>query len=915
MPAYPSQYEFDVVLRDGEVAQVRPIKPNDTESMRHMFDTMGPESRYFRFFRVKRELTAEELEYFTNVDYSDRMAFVVHQDGIMVGVGRYDRAEDDPAYAEVAFAVADSHHGRGIGTQLLQLLTVYGRAHGITGFRAFVLPENVGMMRVFRNSGYALGRTLEEGIYTVDFPVEHTEDAVAREQVRERRAVAASVLPILYPRSVAVVGASRTPGSIGSRLLRNLVHNGFTGPVFPVNPSADVVNSIRAYPSVTEIPGDVDLAIIVVPSPYVLDVVADCAEKGVRGLVVISAGFSEVGGDGVELERQLLEQVRSAGMRMVGPNCMGVLNTARAVSMNGTFAPVFPPRGNVAMSSQSGALGIAILDYAHSANIGISSFVSVGNKADISGNDLLLAWEEDPTTDVIVLYLESFGNPRKFARVARRVARSKPIVAVKSGRTAAGTRAASSHTGALASADIAVDALFHQTGVIRTNTLEELFDVVQLLANQPIPRGRRVGVVTNAGGPGILAADALESNGLTMEEFSPALQEKLRSVLSAEASVRNPVDMIASAGPDQYIHTLKTLLDSDEIDALMAIYIPTTPEGVPEIAGAVREALRDYEGDKTFLSVFMQAEDAAQMLASDGTRIPTYLFPEAAALALARAVGYGEWLDVPEGSIPELAGVDGQTARYVVDKALDRLGPDGGWLEPHEVRDVLAAFGVGLPLEETAESADEAVEIARTIGGPVAVKVLAPSALHKSDVGGVLLDIEGDDEVRSAYDRVRGAVDDPEGVLIQQMVPGGHEVLIGMTEDPSFGPLLAFGLGGVYVELLKDVAFRTVPLTDLEASTMVKEVKGYRLLEGYRGLPRGDVHAVEEGLLRISALVEAVPELIEMDLNPVKVLEPGEGIQVVDARLRVQPIKRGWAPELVDIPSVASRARVTSGSG
>ncbi len=914
MSAYPSEYEFDVVLRDGEVAQVRPIKPTDGDRLLGMFENMGPESRYFRFFRVKRELTEEELEYFTSVDYNDRMAFVVDQDGVMVGVGRYDRAEDDAKYAEVAFAVTDGHQGRGIGTQLLQLLTVYGRARGIEGFRAFVLPENVGMMRVFRNSGYALERTLEEGIYNVDFPVEHTQDAVDREQIRERRAVAASVLPILYPKSVAVIGASRTPGSIGSRLLRNLIHNGFTGPVYPVNPSADVVNSISAYPSVKDIPGNVDLAIVVVPSSYVMSVIDDCAEKGVRGLVVISAGFSEVGGDGVALEQELLDKVRGAGMRMVGPNCMGVLNTSRTVSMNGTFAPVYPPRGNVAMSSQSGALGIAILDYAHTANIGISSFVSVGNKADISGNDLLLAWEDDPATDVIVLYLESFGNPRKFARVARRVARTKPIVAVKSGRTAAGSRAASSHTGALASADVAVDALFHQTGVIRTNTLEELFDVAQLLANQPIPRGRRVGVITNAGGPGILAADALESNGLTMTEFSQELQEKLRSVLSPEASVRNPVDMIASAGPDQYLHMLKVLLDSDEIDSLMAIYIPTTPEGVPEIAAAVREALSGYEGDKTFLSVFMQADDAAQMLASDTTRVPTYLFPEAAALALSRAVRYGEWRNVPEGSIPDLSGVDPKTARYVIDKALERLGSEGGWLEPQEVRDVLAAFGIGLPLEETAESADEAVEIAATIGGPVAVKVIAPSALHKSDVGGVLLDVDGDEAVREAYEKVRAAVDDPEGVLIQQMVRGGHEVLIGMTEDPSFGPLLAFGLGGIYVELLKDVAFRTLPLTDLEASTMVKEVKGYRLLEGYRGLPAGDVHAVEEALLRVSALIEAIPELAEMDLNPVKVLEPGHGVQVVDARLRVQPIVGGWAPELVDIPSVANRARLPASS-
>jgi acetyl coenzyme A synthetase (ADP forming)-like protein len=911
LPAYPKEFEFDVVLRDGEVVQVRPIRPVDADALLRMFDRMGPESRYFRFFRVKRELTPEELEYFTTVDYDDRMAFIVCAEGEMVGVGRYDRVEDQPNIAEVAFAIDDGHQGRGIGTQLLQLLTVYARSRGITGFRAFVLPENVGMMRVFRNSGYALGRTLEEGIYTVDFPVEHSEDAVKRAEARERRAVAASILPVLYPRSIAVVGASRTAGSIGNRLLRNLMHHGFSGAVYPINPSTDVVNSVRAYKSVLDVPDEVDLAIISVPSELVLRVVDECAEKGVRGLIVISAGFSEVGPAGEEQERELLGKVREAGMRMVGPNCMGVLNTSPTVSMNATFAPVYPPRGNVAMSSQSGALGIAILDYAHTANIGISSFVSVGNKADISGNDLLLAWEDDPATDVIVLYLESFGNPRKFARLARRIARTKPIVAVKSGRTAAGTRAASSHTGALASTDISVEALFHQAGVIRTNTLEELFDVAQLLANQPVPKGRRVGVVTNAGGPGILAADALESNGLLMNEFSPELQAKLREVLSPEASVRNPVDMIASAGPAEYVHTLRALLDSDEIDSLMAIYIPTTPEGVTEITGAVGEAVRGYEGDKTFLSVFMQAEEASGMLGGDH-RIPTYLFPEAAALALARAARYGEWLQEPEGTIPHFEATDPSTAQYVVEKALKRLGPEGGWLNSQEVRDVLAAFGIGLPLEAVAETEEEAVEIANAIGSPVAVKVLSTSALHKSDVGGVILDVEGEDEVRNAYQAVNAAVSDAEGVLIQQMVSGGHEVIIGMTEDPSFGPLLVFGLGGIYVELLRDVAFRSQPLTDYEAFEMVREVKGFKLLEGYRSMPPGDIAAVEEALLRVSALVDAVPEITEMDLNPVKVHEPGEGVEVVDARIRVMPKEEGWSPELIDIPSVANRARKSS---
>ena len=633
---------------------------------------------------------------------------------------------------------------------------------------------------------------------------------------------------------------------------------------------------------------------------------------------MISAGFSETGEAGVELERELLSIVRTAGMRMVGPNCMGVLNTDPAVNLNGTFAPVYPPRGNVAMLSQSGALGIAILDYARRHNIGISTFVSVGNKADISGNDLILSWENDPATDVIVLYLESFGNPRRFARLAKRVARKKPIVAVKSGRTAAGTRAASSHTGALASVDTAVDALFRQTGVIRTTTIEELFDVASLLSSQPLPKGRRVGVVTNAGGPGILAADAIESAGLTLPEFSDSLQKTLGKVLPDEASTRNPVDLIASAGAEAYAHSIETLLESDEVDSVIGIHIPTTDDPGADIAVAVMKVAarhREKYGDesKTMISVLMQSSRAAAALSSEAITIPVYEFPEAGALALVRATEYAEWLAKPVGEVPIFEDVDPTAAKDVVADAAGRLGAEGGWLEPDEVSAVLGAFGIRLPKSATALTVDEAVQAATEIGGPVALKVISESALHKSDVGGVELYREGEEEVRAAFGRVTAAVPDPEGVLVQEMISGGHEVLIGMTEDPSFGPLIVFGLGGVYVELLGDVSFRVHPITDREASEMVHEIKAARLLDGYRGFPPGDIPATEETLLRISALIEAVPELVEMDLNPVKVLAPGEGAVVVDARMRIVPIAEGWSPELIDIPSVAGSAQSPKG--
>jgi acyl-CoA synthetase (NDP forming) len=582
--------------------------------------------------------------------------------------------------------------------------------------------------------------------------------------------------------------------------------------------------------------------------------------------------------------------------------------------MDGTFAPVFPPRGNVAMSSQSGALGIAILDYALRNNIGISTFVSVGNKADISGNDLLLYWEGDPATDVIVLYLESFGNPRRFARIAKRIARKKPIVAVKSGRTSAGTRAASSHTGALASADVAVDALFHQTGVIRTNTLEELFDVTLLLANQPVPAGRRVGVITNAGGPGILAADALEANGLTLPEFSDGLQAQLREVLSAEASTRNPVDLIASAGADEYAHCLNAMLETDEVDAVIASYIPASPHGTPEIAAALREAATRHHGKKTFLSVFMSYEDPGDLLGVDDVRIPTYLFPEAAAVALARAVRYGEWLNTPEGRRPSFDGIEAETARMIVAQALEGMGPEGGWLDPGDVEEVLCSFGICLPQSAVIHAEDEAVRAAAEIGRPVAVKVLSPSALHKSDLGGVMLNVYGEEAVRKAYRKVISIVDELEGVLIQEMVTGGHEVLVGMTEDPSFGPLIVFGMGGVLVELVGDVSFRITPVTDLEAAAMVREIRSARLLDGYRSYPAGDIPAVEEIILRVSALAEAIPEIREMDLNPVMVLAPGDGAKAVDARIRVAPTAEGWSPELVDLPGQVGRPKVATSS-
>jgi len=878
MSNYPARYESDILLRDGSTLQLRPIKLDDAPALVDFHKRLSPRSIYFRFFSPLPELSEARAVELATVDYDDTFALGGELAGRLVAVARYYRDANARDHAEVAFLTEDALQGRGIATRMLERLAEIAREHGIKTFDAYVLGDNRKMMDVFINTGFEVKRRLDGGVFNVTFPIAPTPASEAKSATRSQAAAFASMKSFFEPKSIAVIGAGRRRGQIGAEIFHNLMSVDFQGVVYPVNARARVVGSVRAYPRVTDVPDDVDLAFIVIPAEHVESAVDDCIAKGVRAIVIISAGFGETGAEGRARETAILEKVRRAGVRLIGPNCMGIINTDPAVALNGTFAAIYPPEGRIAMSTQSGALGVAILDYARNLNIGISTFVSAGNKADVSGNDLIQYWAEDPRTDVILLYLESFGNPRNFGHIARRITRTKPIVVVKSGRSRAGARAASSHTGALASTDAVASALFRQAGIIRTDTLEELFDVANLLAHQPVPAGRRVAILTNAGGPGILAADACEAHGLELPTLADATVAALRSFLPATASVANPVDMIASATPEHFLRAMRVLLADARVDALIVIFIPpliTDPEAV---AAAIVEGAKDA-GGKPVLANFMSAKGAPKILAN----IPSYVFPEAAASALAKVTIYGEWRQRPLGTIPAFTDIRTDDAKAIIEGALAR---GSGWLSPAEVHDLLSAAGITVAKSRFVANVDEAVQAASEMKFPVAVKAAGPSILHKTEVGGVVLNLGSEDVVRRVCKSMTERLgSDLTGMIVQEMVAGGVETVVGATVDPTFGPLVLYGSGGILVELLNDVAFRIHPLTDVDAENMVNEVKGTALLRGYRGARPADEAALKEIILRVSALLEVCPQLLEMDANPVKVLE--QGAIVVDARVRV----------------------------
>jgi acetyl coenzyme A synthetase (ADP forming)-like protein len=866
--AVPPINATDVILRDGSTLRLHAPLADDADALLEFFSELSDRSRYLRFHGFPA-LGPKLVEPVLEPDWDERGALLGSLDGRVVALANWVRLRDRRV-AEVAFTVDDRVQQRGIGTRLLEQLAARAAEAGIEEFVAEVLHENEPMLGVFRDAGFEVLRIADGGEVEVRFPIAPT--AAYREQVaaRDHVAVRASLEPFFRPQSIAVVGASSRRGNIGGELFRNVLAADFSGAAYPVNRKGDSVAGVKGYTAVAEIPGGVDLCVVSLPGDKVLEAAEEALDAGVRALVVISAGFAEIGPEGIDRQEKLLALVRAHGARLIGPNCLGIASSP--VNLNATFAPRKFPAGKIAFSSQSGALGLALLEASESAGLGVTAFVSIGNKADVSSNDLLEWWEDDDETEMVILYLESFGNPRAFNRIAQRLARRKPILALKGGTTRAGSRAAGSHTAALAGSDAAADALFRDAGVIRAHTLDELIDVAALLAAQPVPRGRRVAIVTNAGGLGILAADACEAAGLELPSPSEETRAALRDLMPSEGSLANPIDMLGGANAESFEHVLPPVLADPAFDAVIVLYVPTVGADEEEVGGAISRAAATADG-KPVLCSFLSAKGAPAGLQS-AEKVPSFAYPEAAARALGRAVERGEWLRRPVGKLPELDR-DREAAEAVLRDALDAGGD--GWLDAKQTRRLLEAYAIPLVAERVVSTPEEAVEAAREVGFPVVLKTAVAGA-HKTEKGGVILDLADEEAVRAAAEQLGGPV------LVQPFIRSGAELLAGAVQDPVFGPLVAFGPGGVFAELIGEAQFRLAPLTDVDAGELVSSGKAGRLVSGFRGAPAADEAALVDLLLRLSLLAEELPEIAELDLNPVLALP--DRCVAVDARVR-----------------------------
>lgn len=818
------RYAADAKLRDGRTVHLRAITPDDLDAMMDMWSRLSADTIRLRFFAPRR-MDREQMRYFTELDYHDRFALVATRGDRIVGVSRFERLPDEDHAAEFAVLVEDAEQGRGIGTALLRGLLDAAQDLGVSHFKGSFLPENRRLRNVLADAGFEPAFTNAHGTVETSFRAVPSERFLHSSDEQDRIAAVEALRAVLAPETIAVIGASRDEQAIGGLVFGNL-RGSFQGDVYPVNAGADVVQDVTAYAAVRDCPTVPDVVVVCVPADQVVDVVAEAAQAGATAAVIISAGFGEAGPQGARRLEELRRVAHAHGIRIVGPNCMGALNASEAVRMNATFATVFPRAGRAAFLSQSGALGLAILSAARRLGIGLSSFISVGDKIDISGNDLLQYWESDPDTDAILLYLESFGNPQKFGRIARRVGRTTPIVAVKAGRTSAGRRISERGPSPVHANDEAVDALFSQAGVIRTRTLAELFDVASVLSAQPLPGGRRVGILTNGGGPGLLAADACDAAGLEVCELTPRTQRRLREVLPPTALVGNPVDVASSTPARAYGAALRALADDPDVDMVLAIFVTPYVTRTEHVAGEIAAARTDIAAATPMVTVFMSDQEHTAELTAAG--VPTFSFPEDAARALGHVARYADWRHRPLGHVVEVTDADVPAARDLVDAALG--DEDGCRLTAGQARALLATFGVDI-------------------------------AGDGSDAGG---DATGDDATGG----------------------GGVGMVVGVRHDPTFGTVLMVGMGSGLVDLAGDVRIRLHPVTDHDVDDMLSELRGFPLLDGHRGSPRRDIDALRTVLFRIGALVEAVDVIDELDLQPVTVLSSGVRIGGATVRLR-----------------------------
>ncbi|MBF6073616.1 GNAT family N-acetyltransferase [Nocardia beijingensis] len=864
-PPPPPQHWFaDVLASDGGVVRLRPITPDDAERLQEFHGALSDRTRYLRYFGPYPRISPKDLYRTTHVDYHDRVGLVLELGEAIVAVGRYELLErDGPRAAEVAFVVADGHQGRGLGSILLEHLAGAAAENKIETFVAEVLAENTVMVTVFRDAGYQVERSRDGSVLHLEFAIDPTEALLSVRDSRERASEARSVGNLLTPRSVAVIGATSATGRVGGAVLANLLSGLFQGPVFPVNPNRKSVRGVRAYATVREIPDEVDLAVVAVPPAAIGSVLDDCMAKGVKGLVVLTAGFGETGAEGLAAERELVAAARGHGMRVVGPSALGIANTDPSVAMNATLAPVLPGRGRIGFFCQSGPLGAAILGEAAARNLGLSTFVSAGNRADVSGNDLLQYWDSDPDTDVVLLYLESFGNPRKFSRIARRVARTKPIVAVSSGRSVAQPAGDMDRS--------IVRDLFAQAGIVQVDSISELFDCAALLGYQPLPRGSRLAVVGNSTALNWLAVDAAQGEGLEVGE---------------------PVNLGPQATPGAYLDALVAALRSDETDAVIVVFAPPVPLPTGGFADAIRAAAAAVpEATKPILTTFVAEQGIPNLLAVRGPgataahgSIPSYPDPERAARALARVRRYAEWRTKPVSPVVRPEGIDTDRARRLVADWM--AGSGGRRLTDLETVELLACYGISVVEFREVRSAEEAVAAAEELGYPVAAKATGELWRRRPDLTGVRLDLWRPEAVRQGYADLAELCGDP--VLhIQKMATKGVGCILRVQDDPSFGSVIEFGLSGLIIELLGDRAYRALPLTADEATALIDAPRAAPLLSGTPASPRVDKAALAELAQRISALFDDLPEMRELAFDPV--LASPTPAEILYARARIGP--------------------------